>query len=143
MAILLIADHNNAILNAATFNAVTAAQQVGGDIHILVAGADAGAVAQAAAQIPGVTKVLQAEAPYLAAPVAENVVATAVAIIKGGDYSHVMAPATGFGKSVAPRVLTRLLPPAATPRSSPLPPPPIRDSRKSPDRNSANRTGRN
>ena len=108
MAILLIADHNNAILNAATFNAVTAAQQVGGDIHILIAGADAGAVAQGAAQIPGVTKVLQAEAPYLAAPVAENVAATAVAVIKGGDYSHVMAAATGFGKSVAPRVAALL-----------------------------------
>jgi electron transfer flavoprotein alpha subunit len=108
MAILILADHDNASLQSATFNAITAAQQIGGDIHILVVGADAGGAAQAAAQIPGVEKVLQADAPYLAAPVAENVAATVVAIAKAGDYSHVLAAATGFGKNIAPRIAALL-----------------------------------
>jgi len=108
MAILILADHDNASLKSATFNAVTAAQQIGGDIHILVAGADASGAAQAAASISGVAKVLRADAPYLAEPVAENVAATVVAIAKAGGYSHVLAPATGFGKNVAPRIAALL-----------------------------------
>jgi electron transfer flavoprotein alpha subunit len=108
MAILLIADHNNASLQAATLNAVTAAQKIGGELHVLVAGHNAGAAAQAAAQIAGVTKVLSADAPYFASPVAENVAATVVALVKAGGYSHVLAPATGFGKNVAPRVAALL-----------------------------------
>jgi len=104
MAILLVADHENSSLHGATRNAVTAARKIGGDITVLVAGHDAGAVAQAAAKVPGVAKVLHADAPYLANPTAENVAATVVAVAKAGSYSHVIAPATGFGKAVMPRV---------------------------------------
>ena len=108
MAILILADHDNASLKPATLNTVTAGRKIGGDLHILVAGANAGAVAQAAAQIEGVAKVLHADAPYLASPVAENVAATIVALVKAGGYSHVLAPATGPGKNVCPRVAALL-----------------------------------
>jgi electron transfer flavoprotein alpha subunit len=108
MAILILADHDNSSLKPATLNAVTAAQKIGGDIHVLVAGGNAGAAAQAAAAIPGVAKVLHADAPYLASPVAENVAATMVALATAGGYSHLLAPATGFGKNVAPRVAALL-----------------------------------
>jgi len=104
MAILLLADHENASLHAATRNAVTAATKIGGDITILVAGHDAGPAAKAAASVPGVVKVLHAEAPHLASPTAENVAATVIAAAKSGGYSHIVAPATGFGKAVMPRV---------------------------------------
>ena len=110
MTILIIAEHDNATLRPAVFNTVAAAQKIGGELHMLVAGANAGAAAQAAAAIPGVAKVLHADAPHLAAPVAENVAATVVALVKGagGAYTHVLAPATGFGKNVAPRVAALL-----------------------------------
>jgi electron transfer flavoprotein alpha subunit len=108
MAVLLVADHDNAALRAATLNAVSAAQKIGGELHVLVAGGNAGAAAQAAAQIPGVAAVLHADAPYLASPVAENVAATVVAAVKRGSYSHVLAPATGFGKNALPRVAALL-----------------------------------
>ena len=108
MAILLIADHDNTALKAATRNAVTAAQKIGGDLHVLVAGNGAAAAAQAAAQIPGVAKVLHADAPHFASPVAENVAATIVALARSGGYSHVLAPATGFGKNAMPRVAALL-----------------------------------
>ena len=108
MAILILADHDNASLKPATLHTVTAAQKIGGDIHMLVAGANAGPAAQAAAAIPGVAKVLHADAPYLASPVAENVAATMVALAKAGGYTHLLAPATGFGKNVAPRVAALL-----------------------------------
>jgi len=108
MTTLLIADHDNATLKPATRSAVTAALEIGGDVHVLVAGGGAGAAAQAAAQVPGVTKVLHADAPYLAAPVAESVAATALALARSGGYSHVLAPATGFGKNVMPRVAALL-----------------------------------
>ncbi len=108
MAVLLVADHDNAALKAATLNAVTAAQKIGGDLHVLVVGGNAGAAAQAAARIPGVAAVLHADAPHLASPVAENVAATVVAAVKRGSYSHVLAPATGFGKNALPRVAALL-----------------------------------
>jgi electron transfer flavoprotein alpha subunit len=108
MAILVLAEHDNASLRPATLHTVTAAQKIGGDIHVLVAGANAAAAAQAAAAIPGVAKVLHADAPYLASPVAENLAATTVAIAKAGGYSHVLSPATGFGKNFAPRVAALL-----------------------------------
>jgi electron transfer flavoprotein alpha subunit len=108
MAILLIADHDNAVLKAATRNTVTAAQKIGGDLHVLVAGSNAGAAARAAAQIPGVTKVLHADAPHFASPVADNVAATVVALARSGGYSHVLAPATGFGKNAMPRIAALL-----------------------------------
>jgi electron transfer flavoprotein alpha subunit len=108
MTTLIIADHNHAALQAATLNTVTAAQKIGGDIHVLVAGSNAQAVAQAAASITGVAKVLHADAPHLASLTAENVAATIVAIVKAGGYTHVLAPATGFGKNVMPRVAALL-----------------------------------
>ena len=108
MAILILADHDNATLRPATHHVVTAAAKIGGDIHVLVVGGNAGGAAQAASQIPGVAKVLHADAPYLAAPVAENVAATVVAVMKAGDYSHALAAATGYGKNVMPRVAALL-----------------------------------
>jgi electron transfer flavoprotein alpha subunit len=108
MAILILADHDNTSLKPATLNTVTAGQKIGGDIHVLVAGANAGPAAQAAAAIPGVAKVLHADAPYLGSPVAENVAATMVELAKSGGYTHLLAPATGFGKNVAPRVAALL-----------------------------------
>jgi electron transfer flavoprotein alpha subunit len=108
MTTLLIADHNNAALQGATLHSVTAATKLGGDVHVLVAGANAGAAAQAAAAVAGVAKVLHADAPHLAPPTAENVAATVVALVKSGGYSHVLASATGFGKNVAPRVAALL-----------------------------------
>ncbi len=108
MTILLLADHDNASLNAATLNAVTAAQKIGGELTILVAGHNAAPVAQAAAQIPGVAKILHADAPHFANPTAENVAATVVALVKAGGYSHVLAAATGYGKNAMPRVAALL-----------------------------------
>jgi electron transfer flavoprotein alpha subunit len=108
MAILILADHDNTSLKSATLNTVTAAQEIGGDIHVLVAGANAAAAAQAAAAIAGVAKVLHADAPYLESPVAEDVAATVVTLARAGGYSHFMVPATGFGKNVAPRVAALL-----------------------------------
>jgi electron transfer flavoprotein alpha subunit len=108
MTTLLIADHNNGSLNGATLHSATAAAKLGGDVHVLVAGADAAPAAQAAAKIAGVAKVLHADAPHLGQPTAENVAATVVALAKSGGYSHIVASATGFGKNVAPRVAALL-----------------------------------
>ena len=108
MTTLLLADHDNASLQAATLNAVTAARKIGGELTLLVVGNNAAPAAQAAAQVPGVAKVLHADAPHFASPTAENVAATVVALAKAGGYSHVLAAATGYGKSVAPRVAALL-----------------------------------
>ncbi len=108
MTTLIVADHNHASLQAAVLNTVTAAQRIGGDVHVLVAGSNAQAAAQAAARIAGVAKVLHADAPHLASPTAENVSATVVAVARAGGYSHILAPATGFGKNVMPRVAALL-----------------------------------
>ncbi|MBL8378131.1 MAG: FAD-binding protein [Burkholderiales bacterium] len=102
MASLVIAEHDNATIKGATLNTVTAAAKCGGDVHVLVAGANCGAAADAAAKIAGVSKVLLADAPHLADQLAENVAAQVVAL--AGDYSHILAPATANGKNVAPRV---------------------------------------
>ncbi|WP_431019595.1 electron transfer flavoprotein subunit alpha/FixB family protein [Burkholderia cepacia] len=110
MTILVIAEHDNASIKAATLNAVAAAQALGaaggGDVHVLVAGHDAQAAADAAAKIAGVSKVLLADAPQLEAGLAENVEATALNIAK--DYSHILAPATAYGKNIAPRIAAKL-----------------------------------
>ncbi|MFT3816613.1 MAG: FAD-binding protein [Rubrivivax sp.] len=106
MAALVIAEHDNASVKPATLNTVTAAAQCGGDVHVLVAGANAGPAAQAAAQIAGVAKVLHADAEGLAHGLAENVAAQVVAIAK--NYSHILFPATAGGKNVAPRVAALL-----------------------------------
>ena len=106
MTILVIAEHDNASLKAATLNTVAAAQKVGGDIHVLVAGHDAQGAAEAAAKIAGVSKVLLADAPQLADGLAENVAATVLNVAK--DYSHIFAPASAAGKNVAPRIAAKL-----------------------------------
>jgi len=107
MSILVIAEHDNASLKSATAHAVGAAGKLGGGIHVLVAGHGAQGAAQAAAQLAGVSKVLLADAPYLASPTAENVAATALSLLPGA-YTHVVAGATGFGKNVSPRIAAKL-----------------------------------
>ncbi|CAB3652003.1 electron transfer flavoprotein subunit alpha/FixB family protein [Trinickia soli] len=106
MTILVIAEHDNASIKGATLNTVAAAQKIGGDVHVLVAGHNAQGAADAAAKIAGVAKVLLADAPQLAAGLAENVEATVLNIAK--DYSHIVAPATAYGKNIAPRVAAKL-----------------------------------
>ncbi len=106
MSILVIAEHDNATLKAATLNTVTAASQIGGAITVLVAGHGCGAVAESAAQITGVTKVLLADAPQYAHQLAENVAALVVGL--AGGYSHILAPATANGKNTLPRVAALL-----------------------------------
>ena len=106
MTNLVIAEHDNSSLKPATLNTVAAAAEIGGDIHILVAGKDAQAVADAAAKVAGVSKVLVAEGDSLDQFLAENVAAQVLAV--AGDYSHILFPATANGKNVAPRVAAKL-----------------------------------
>ncbi|AQH04361.1 electron transfer flavoprotein subunit beta (plasmid) [Burkholderia sp. KK1] len=110
MTILVIAEHDNATVKAATLNTVAAAQKIGGDVHVLIAGHNAQGAADAAARIAGVAKVLLADAPQLAAGLAENVEATVLALVRNGasNYSHILAPATAAGKNVAPRIAAKL-----------------------------------
>lgn len=106
MAALVIAEHDNATVKGATLNTVTAALACGGDVHVLIAGANAAGAAAAAAQIAGVSKVLHADAPGLDHGLAENLAAQVVAVAAG--YSHLLFPATAAGKNVAPRVAALL-----------------------------------
>ena len=106
MAILVVAEHDNAALKPATLNAVTAAAKLGGDIAVLIAGANCSAVAGAAAKIAGVAKVLVADHAALANGLAENL-APLIAAVAGG-YSHVLAAATSYGKNAMPRVAALL-----------------------------------
>lgn len=106
MTTLVIAEHNNEALKGSTLNTVTAAIQCGGEVHILVAGSNAGAAAQAAAQLSGVNKVFHADATYFGEGLAENIAAQALAIAAG--YSHILAPATAYGKNILPRVAAKL-----------------------------------
>ncbi|WP_131111279.1 electron transfer flavoprotein subunit alpha/FixB family protein [Sulfuricystis thermophila] len=106
MAILVIAEHDNAALKAATLNTVAAAQKIGGEIHVLVAGSGCAAVAQAAAQLAGVAKVKCADAAHYAEQTAENLAALIHANAAG--YTHILAPATTFGKNLLPRVAALL-----------------------------------
>jgi electron transfer flavoprotein alpha subunit len=106
MTSLVIAEHDNAQLKGATLNTITAAAACGGDVHVLVAGENAAAVAQAAAQVPGVSKVLHADAPALGTQLAENVAAQVLAV--AGNYSHILFPSTANGRNAAPRVAARL-----------------------------------
>src|SRR4051812_19456452 len=102
MTLLVIAEHTHGALGAATLTTVAAAQKIGGDIHVLVAGHDASGAATAASQVAGVSKVLHADAPHLAGHTAENLAALVVSI--AGSYDAIIAPATGFGKNVSPRI---------------------------------------
>ena len=106
MTALVIAEHDNASLKGATLNTVTAAARIGGEVHVLVAGHNAAAAAQAAAQIAGVAKVIHADGDSLAHGLAENVAAQVLAIATG--YTHILFPATASGKNVAPRVAAKL-----------------------------------
>jgi electron transfer flavoprotein alpha subunit len=106
MAALVIAEHDHGTLKPATLNTVTAALACGGDVHVLIAGANAGGAAQAAAKIAGVAKVLHADGATLAEQLGENVAAQVLAIAK--NYSHLLFPATAHGKNVAPRVAALL-----------------------------------
>jgi len=108
MPILVIAEHDNAGLKAATLNTVSAAARLGGDIDVLVAGTDCGGAAAAAAKLTGVSKVKVADAAAYAEASAENLAALLVDVIKNGGYSHVLAPASSFGKNVLPRVAALL-----------------------------------
>jgi electron transfer flavoprotein alpha subunit len=103
---LVIAEHDNQSIKAATLNTVAAAQKIGGDVHVLIAGHNAQAAADAAAKIAGVAKVLLADAPQLEAGLAENVEATVLSIAK--NYTHILAPATASGKNVTPRIAAKL-----------------------------------
>ncbi len=104
--ILVVAEHDNASIKAATLNTITAALQCGDDVHVLVAGHNAGAAAQQATRIVGVSKVLHADAEHLAHALAENLAAQVLAI--AANYSHIVFCATASGKNVAPRVAAKL-----------------------------------
>ncbi|MDP9651224.1 electron transfer flavoprotein subunit alpha/FixB family protein [Paraburkholderia caledonica] len=110
MTILVIAEHNNVSLKLATLNTIGAAALLATltnqHIHVLVAGHNAQAAAMAAAEVAGVSKVLLADAPHLAYGLAENVEATALTVAQ--NYSHVLAPATAYGKNIAPRIAAKL-----------------------------------
>ena len=110
MSILVIAEHDNAQLKGATLNTVTAAGQLGGqlgdDIHLLVAGSGCGAVAEAAAQIAGISKVLLVDDAAYEHPLAEGLSLLVTDLAE--NYSHVLAPATTFGKNFMPRVAALL-----------------------------------
>ena len=110
MSVLVIAEHDNASIKGATLNTVTAAVACGGDVHVLIAGHNAAAAAQAAAQITGVAKVIHADAPGLEHGLAENVAAQVLALQgnAASNYSHILFPATASGKNVAPRVAAKL-----------------------------------
>ncbi len=106
MTSLVLAEHDNAALKPATLTAITAAQQIGGDIHVLVAGKGCRAVADEAAKIEGVSTVRVADADQYAHPLAEPQAALIVSL--AGDYSHLIAPATTNGKNTMPRVAALL-----------------------------------
>ena len=99
--VLVLAEHDNKTVRKATLNTIAAAQKIGGDIHVLVAGHDCAGAAKAAAQVAGVAKVLHADAPQLGEELAENVAAVILSLSK--NYSHVLAPATSTGKNILPR----------------------------------------
>ncbi len=106
MAILVIAEHDNAQLKGATLNAVAAAAQLGSDVHVLVAGSNVQAVAEQAAKVSGVSKVVVADADSLANGLAENVAQQVLGV--AGGYSHILFASTVSGKNVAPRVAAKL-----------------------------------
>jgi electron transfer flavoprotein alpha subunit len=106
MAVLVVAEHDNKSIKKATLNTVAAARKLGSDIHLLVAGHQAGEAAKAAGQVGGVKKVLHADAPHLGEFLAENTAALIVSLAK--NYSHVLAPATTTGKDIMPRAAALL-----------------------------------
>ncbi len=106
MSVLVVAEHNNESLGAATLNTITAATRLDDDVHVLVAGANCAGAAQAAAKVAGVTKVRCADDPRYDHGVAEPLAALVVAL--AGEYSHVLTPADKFGKNFLPRAAALL-----------------------------------
>ena len=106
MTSLVIAEHDNQSLKAATLNAVTAAVACGGDVHVLVAGHQAGTAVEAAKQVAGVAKVIHVDAPHLENQLGENLAEQVLAL--ASNYSHILAPATAVGKNTLPRVAAKL-----------------------------------
>ncbi len=106
MSVLVIAEHDNTQLKVATLNVVAAASQLDSDVHVLVAGGSVQAVADEAAKIAGVSKVLLADSPALADALAENVAEQVLRV--AGNYSHILFASTAGGKNVAPRVAAKL-----------------------------------
>ncbi len=104
--ILVIAEHDGTALKSATRHVIAAASQIGGPIDVLVAGHDAGGAAQAAAQVAGVARALHADAPQYATPTAENLAMLVVGL--AAAYTHILLPATGFGKNLGPRIAALL-----------------------------------
>src|SRR5947208_11048063 len=108
MTILVLAEHDNRSLKSSTSHAVTAAQKLGSDVDVLVAGHHADDAVKAAAKLSGVARVLFADAPHFEKPTAESLAALIISLARDGAYSHVVAPATAFGKNVMPRVAALL-----------------------------------
>ncbi|MEO6659291.1 MAG: electron transfer flavoprotein subunit alpha/FixB family protein [Burkholderiaceae bacterium] len=112
MTALVVAEHDHHSVKASTLNTVSAALEVaksdGGEVHVLIAGADAAGAAEAAGKIAGVAKVLHADGAQFAHGLAENVAAQVLALVGEGGYSHILFPATSAGKNVAPRVAAKL-----------------------------------
>ena len=106
MTALVIAEHDNTTLKGSTLNTITAAIACGGDVHVLVAGGGAKTAADAAAQVAGVAKVFFVDAPHLTEGLAENIAAEVLSLAK--DYTHLLFPATAYGKNIAPRVAAKL-----------------------------------
>ena len=106
MTSLVIAEHDNASIKPATLNTIAAAAQCGGEVHVLVAGFNAGAAAAAASQIAGVSRVIHADEAGLEHGLAENVAAQVLSIAAG--YSHIVFAVTASGKNIAPRVAAKL-----------------------------------
>ena len=106
MAVLVIAEHDGRQLKPGFTNTITAATKIGGDVTVLVAGETCSEAAQAAAKVAGVKKVLVSEAPHYAGSAAENLAALVLTI--AGEYSHILAPASSYGKNVMPRIAASL-----------------------------------
>lgn len=106
MTTLIIAEHDNEVLKSSVLNTVAAATKIGGEVHVLVAGNNCQSVADAASKVQGVSKVLLSEAEWLGHALAEEVAEVVCAVAEG--YSHLLAPATSFGKNVMPRVAAQL-----------------------------------
>lgn len=106
MSVLVIAEHDNAEIKASTLNTITAARKIDADVHLLVAGAGIDGAVSGASGIHGITKVLKVDAPELGHHIAENI--TPIIVDLAGDYTHILAPASTFGKNILPRAAALL-----------------------------------